>query len=610
MFKKASEVKAQQRLSGADRKKLRRSICERFGHATDAHIESILPAKADVTVAKLANPNRLHVYVVDGGPPMLFDVDGEVFPTVYALWKLPSLLPAFILKGAEVSRYVVGGADLMFPGITIPPEGLPEFEAGQPWVVKVPGNDFPIAVGTTAMSSTAAKKAGYRGKALRILHFYPDTLWSSAEGRYVPNAGFSEGMISEDPSTSQQAGDGEGSAQGVDEQDQEHEQEQEQGGANSGDDGTEIYQVTEPEYVAVDVKDLKLAPDTSAAEEADEECSSIEVGSSTGVSTEEMDLLLDRCLLQALHTTVKDKDLPIPASILWSGHILPARPAGSTVDIKKSSHKKLSKWLQTKSASGLVVAKESKPRKEIMLCSVNRSHALYQEFKPEKKVATSEHTTPDSKSANESVQSPFEAVEVWKPTHHVAPILNAVGADASKFYTAAEASEVVFSYVDKESLVKPDNKAVVALDAVLCDALFKGAVKKGSSYPSEVLKRDLGATFLGRMQAHHKVTRDGKSVVRKGALRCAQIITERRQGNKKVTRVSGLESFLVDPDALAAELQKKFACSTSLAEVPGKFKGEKEILVQGGVIENLGKHLVQQYGIPKKFIEILDKTKK
>lgn len=67
---------------------------------------------------------------------------------VYALWKAPELLPAFWLKGGEVSRFVIGGADLMFPGIYIPEEGLPNFLAGEPWVVKVPGNPAPIAVGS------------------------------------------------------------------------------------------------------------------------------------------------------------------------------------------------------------------------------------------------------------------------------------------------------------------------------------------------------------------------------------------------------------------------------------------------------------------------------
>lgn len=42
--------------------------------------------------------------------------------------------------------------------------------------------------------------------------------------------------------------------------------------------------------------------------------------------------------------------------VVWyrSGHVLPCRPSGVTLDIKKSSYKKLSKWLQSKSSSGLV----------------------------------------------------------------------------------------------------------------------------------------------------------------------------------------------------------------------------------------------------------------
>lgn len=152
---------------------------------------------------------------------------------------------------------------------------------------------------------------------------------------------------------------------------------------------------------------------------------------------------------------------------------------------------------------------------------------------------------------------------------HVNPIFSSVGADTGKLYSASEATEVVFRYIDQENLVKPTDKSTVVLDAILCDALYKGAIKKGSTYPTEIHKKDLGATFINRMQAHHRVTRGSESVIRKGALKTIQIMTERRQGNKKVTKLSGMESFLIDAEALASELQKKFACSTSVAELPG-----------------------------------------
>jgi len=42
------------------------------------------------------------------------------------------------------------------------------------------------------------------------------------------------------------------------------------------------------------------------------------------------------------------------------------------------------------------------------------------------------------------------------------------------------------------------------------------------------------------------------------------------------------------------------------------FVGKKgfEVMVQGGVIDDLGRHLIEQYGVPKRFIEVFDKTKR
>ncbi|GJM85267.1 hypothetical protein PR202_ga01702 [Eleusine coracana subsp. coracana] len=543
MFKKHVDVKALQRLSGADKKKLRRTAKERFPQASDADLDAILPPKVEITVAKY--PNRALVYGIEGECPVIFDIDGrghELFPTVYALWKVPHLLPAFMLKGGEVSRYVIGGADLMFPGISIPPDGLPSFEAGQPWSVKVPGNPAPIAVGTTTMSSTEALKAGLRGKALRIAHYYRDMLWQSPDSSDEHAEGMHDGgVISAENAT-------------VDVSD-----------SHAADPGVHSEAVEE---ITDGVHELEL-PEGKPTEQQPEE------KVHQNLTTEEVDSLLDKCLLQALYTTIKEKDLPLPGSTLWSNHILPCRPPGVTLDIKKSSHKKLSKWLQSKASSGLITAKEDKYKKEVMLTGINCKHPDYMAFRPEKRV-----------------QEPVEQAT-----------------DMEKYYSGSEASDVVFRYVEKENLVKPTDKSKVILDVTLCDALYKGAIKKGSAYPTEIHKKDLGSTFLNRMQVHHRVSRGNEVVVRKGAIRTLQIMTERRQGNKKMTRLSGVESFLMDPDSLASELQKKFACSTTTAELPGK-KGQYEVLVQGGVIDDLAKHLVEHYGVPKRFIEVLDKTKR
>nr|XP_009607704.1 uncharacterized protein LOC104101874 isoform X1 [Nicotiana tomentosiformis] len=256
----------------------------------------------------------------------------------------------------------------------------------------------------------------------------------------------------------------------------------------------------------------------------------------------------------------------------------------------------------------LISLKEDKHKKEVILISVNRKHPDYLSFKPEKKKVDNTGPSTNHASNEEQLQKTLEVSEIYKPSVHVNPIFASVGADTRRLFTASEASEIVFQYVEKENLVKPSNKSIVTLDAILCDALFKGAIKKGTTYPTEIHKKDLGQTFIGRMQAHHCVTRGNDTAVRKGALKPIQIMTERRQGNKKMTKLSGIESFLLDAEALASELQKKFACSTTVAELPGK-KGQ-EVLVQGGVIDDLARYLVEHYGVPKRYIEVLDKTKR
>ncbi|EXB79367.1 hypothetical protein L484_009955 [Morus notabilis] len=319
MFKKAIELKSHQRLSGADRKKLKRTVKDRFPAASDSDIDSLLPPKAEITVAKFQN--RVHVYSVEAAFPVFFDIDGrgnEIFPTVYALWKVPDLMPSFLLKGGEVSRYVIGGADLMFPGISVPAEGLPSFSAGEPWAVKVPGNPAPIAVSYflkfnafelpklfDAGPREKIKEREIEGRRIEILEFrerrtikMKSLLWSkeSVEGHYVPNAGFLEDVVFEDPASS--------SCQTSD----------------SRDDATD------------------------SSHNQPSETNGKEVEDSVGAAEEHP--ILDSASVSQIEGK-NDTAEGITSSV--------ADFEGVTLGINKSSHKKLSKWLLAKSSTGLIV---------------------------------------------------------------------------------------------------------------------------------------------------------------------------------------------------------------------------------------------------------------
>jgi translation initiation factor 2D len=97
MFKKPVDVKTIQRLSGADKKKLRRTAKERFPQASDADLDAILPPKVEITVAKY--PNHALVYGIEGEFPMIFNTDArghELFPTGSSFYLLHISISLFI----------------------------------------------------------------------------------------------------------------------------------------------------------------------------------------------------------------------------------------------------------------------------------------------------------------------------------------------------------------------------------------------------------------------------------------------------------------------------------------------------------------------------------
>jgi translation initiation factor 2D len=116
------------------------------------------------------------------------------------------------------------------------------------------------------------------------------------------------------------------------------------------------------------------------------------------------------------------------------------------------------------------------------------------------------------------------------------------------------------------------------------------------------VQAELRAACMRRCQLQVRLSRGPLQRVKKGSPPSVQISSERRQGNKHVTRIVGVEDFLLSAGAVASECQKKFACSTSVAELPGKNNPGFEVVIQGQVVDQVADHLVKTYGIPKQYI--------
>lgn len=135
----------------------------------------------------------------------------------------------------------------------------------------------------------------------------------------MPNAGFFEDVVFEDPSLTSPSQNSDSTEVACETStDQRNNTE-----SNEGEESLDVNEIkavsipalTKPNEaendtaseITLGVADLKL-PDTGSANEPNDQ---------QILCTADIDLLLDKCLLQALHTTVKDKDLPMPGSTLW-----------------------------------------------------------------------------------------------------------------------------------------------------------------------------------------------------------------------------------------------------------------------------------------------------
>ncbi|KAI3805367.1 hypothetical protein L1987_27692 [Smallanthus sonchifolius] len=87
----------------------------------------------------------------------------------------------------------------------------------------------------------------------------------------------------------------------------------------------------------------------------------------------------------------------------------------ASLDIKKSSHKKLSKWLQSKSSEGLISSKEDKHKKEVMVLAINRKHPDYTSFKPEKQQVEKKEQTIEPVNETD-INGIMEGIEIYKPS--------------------------------------------------------------------------------------------------------------------------------------------------------------------------------------------------
>ncbi|XP_008571293.1 PREDICTED: eukaryotic translation initiation factor 2D isoform X1 [Galeopterus variegatus] len=437
----------------------------------------------------------------------------------------------------------------------------------------------PIAIGVAAMSTAEMLTSGLKGRGFSVLHTYQDHLWQSGDKSCPPSIA----PLALDPTD---LSEDKGSVQ-VDPTLQEDvrrltlEGEEEIG---------EVHQ-------ACGEKSLSEASEDTSAGAPNQD--------STDSKTlrEQMDELLQRCFLHALKCRVKKADLPLLTSTFLGSHMFSCCPEGRQLDIKKSSYRKLSKFLQHMQQEQVIQVKELSKGVESVV-AVDWKHPRITSFViPE--------PSPSSPTIQEGSRGqpyhPPDIKSLYCVPASMTLLFQESGHKKGSMLEGSEVRMIIINYAKKNDLVDADNKNLVKLDPILCDCILE----KNEQHTVMKLPWDsLLTRCLEKLQPAYQVTFPGQDpIVKKGKICPIDITLAQRASNKKVTLVRNLEAYGLDPCSVAAILQQRCQASTTVTPVPGT-KDSLQVQIQGNQIHHLGWLLLEEYRLPRKHIQGLEKAPK
>ncbi|KAF4070573.1 hypothetical protein AMELA_G00286890 [Ameiurus melas] len=584
MFTKAFRVKSNTVIKGSDRRKLRADVSTTFPSLSADDLNELVPNKEELNVVKIYahKGDAVTLYVLHRNP-MFFQLEKQLYPTVYTLWRFPDLLPTFTTWPPVVQK-LTGGADLMLPGVVVSSTGLQDVNQGDICAVNTVSNGAPVAVGTAAMSSREMRTSGMKGKGVNVLHTYMDQLWAFGDKTAPPVIPVT------DPSVQAEAD--------MDREDSGEEETEalalKTGGQN--DSGTAAV-----ESSCRNLEDLCLR---EGEKEETEEVQGEQEDSRS--PQQQMDSLLLQCFLHALKSKVKKSELPLLTGTFLRKHMTSCCPKGKNLDIKKSSYKKLSKFLQSmQKEHNLVRVKELSKGVDSIVEVDWRNPELCSFCVPEDWEPPEECV--EDRESCEEVYKPPEITPLYGVTTRLEPLFQDAQKKKGAVLHSSEVRIIITDYVKRNELVHEINKSYVNINPVLCDCLLE----KSEYQEIMVLKwDDLFSRTLSRMQSCYQLQFPGQSpVVRKGQVEPIDITVASRGSNKKVTIIKNLEVFGIQPAAVADTLQHLVQASSILHDVPGA-KERQLVQIQGNQVHHVGKLLLEQYQIPRKYIQGLDKAPK
>uniref|UniRef100_A0A8C7IXG9 Eukaryotic translation initiation factor 2D n=1 Tax=Oncorhynchus kisutch TaxID=8019 RepID=A0A8C7IXG9_ONCKI len=552
-------------LMGIKLRKLKADIATAFPSLSVEDLSELVPNKEELNVVKIYahKGDAVTLYVLHK-TPVLFELEKCLYPTVYTLWRYPHVLPTFT-TWPPVLQKLAGGADLMLPGVVVPLSGIPEVKKGDCCAVKVVSNRAPMAVGTATMSSAEMRSLGMKGRGVSVLHTYMDSLWAFGDKSGPPSI----------PDV-----DTEGVEATYEEEEEEDDDEATEGGEE------EPCPNRVPDAPCPGIQELSLA-DREEGEHGKEEGEDPEDLRSP---QEQMDALLLQCFLQALKSKVKKSELPLLTSSFLQ---FCASGLGKQLDIKKSSYKKLSKFLQCMQQQHSLVRVKELSKGVESIVEVDWKNPELRSFRTPKDPGIEEASVEVGRAEGEKPYHPPEITTLYSVSSRLEPLFQDAKKRKGTVLQPAEVRAIITDYVKRNELVDENNKKCLG--------------DKSEYQEVEALKwDDLFSRTLYKMQHCHQLVFPGQPpIVKKGHIEPIDISVASRGSNKKVTMIKNLEVYGLDPMAVSVALQHRVQASSALNPVPGS-KDRVLVQIQGNQVQQVCKLLLDKYQIPCKYIQGLD----
>ncbi|XP_075873543.1 eukaryotic translation initiation factor 2D-like, partial [Nelusetta ayraudi] len=446
MFVRPFRVKSNTAIKGSDRRKLKADITAAFPSLSADELSNLIPNKEDLNIVKIYahKGDAVTLYLMNKNP-LFFELEKQLYPTVYVLWRYPDILPKLKTWPLVVQK-LVGGADLMLPGVVLPSSGPPDMKRGDCCAVTVVGSRTPVAVGTAAVSSAEMHSQGMKGKGVCVLHTYMDTLWAF-------------GDKSNPPSLPDAQGDGEA----VEEEEREVDEGDEQTQEPSPDSET----TTEQACSVIEQLSLTEPGDDTIGKSQNPEEEEEAEQDSLKMTQENMDALLLQCFLHALKIKVKKSELPLLTSTFLRNHMFSCCPAEKKLDIKKSSYKKLSKFLQAMQQQYNLVRVKELTKGVESIVDVDWKNPELRSFTVPAETDVEAAPFQDGGDV-ETPYCPPEITTLYSVSARVEPLFLDAKKRKGTILHAADVRSIVTEFVKRNELVEGSNKNYVTINPTLC----------------------------------------------------------------------------------------------------------------------------------------------